>query len=259
MNKDIEQQPSPAYLEDELLEQIRSLPPRSVTHRKRREEKELKRRRFRKESDLNDDDYIDVDEQAEEEGEEQEQEDQEEQPRRPRKRSSFLLIQVILFTFLALILTFLLFWYWQEQKNLATQPVSDPFDRLVEQGAFHPVLTPEELEEDQEGPEQGEDGAAGQQKPSDERDSTSGGSPDDDQAGKDEEQKDAPSLEEQDSSVKEQKIIAEHTIQSGETLYRISVKYYGTGEYAEAIAEFNDITDKRKIRSGMVLQIPELP
>jgi hypothetical protein len=53
-------------------------------------------------------------------------------------------------------------------------------------------------------------------------------------------------------------IIAEHIVQSGETFYSITMKYYNSRKYMDALAEFNGITDIRDIKEGMKVKIPEV-
>ena len=60
------------------------------------------------------------------------------------------------------------------------------------------------------------------------------------------------------------KVIAEHTVKSGETLSHLSLKYYGSAvrEYWMHIYEFNKdlIGDNPSmVREGLTLSIPELP
>jgi nucleoid-associated protein YgaU len=47
-----------------------------------------------------------------------------------------------------------------------------------------------------------------------------------------------------------------HTVAPHETLYSISVKYYGNGKRVEDIAKLNGITDPNKIQVGQVLKLP---
>ena len=53
-------------------------------------------------------------------------------------------------------------------------------------------------------------------------------------------------------------ILGTHTVQSGDSLYKISRKYYGTGKYAGKIAEFNKMTLSSRIRVGQRLKLPRL-
>lgn len=47
-----------------------------------------------------------------------------------------------------------------------------------------------------------------------------------------------------------------YTVQAHDTLYSISVKFYGNGKKVKEIADMNGITDPNKISSGMVLKLP---
>ncbi|MDG5470672.1 LysM peptidoglycan-binding domain-containing protein [Jeotgalibacillus sp. ET6] len=48
---------------------------------------------------------------------------------------------------------------------------------------------------------------------------------------------------------------ATHTVQSSETLYRISVNYFGSGDWVEKIKELNGLSSN-EISEGQVLKIP---
>lgn len=48
----------------------------------------------------------------------------------------------------------------------------------------------------------------------------------------------------------------EYTVQSGDTLYDISNRYYGTGIYFDDIAEYNNIDDPNDIKAGDVIKLP---
>lgn len=253
MNKDIEPQPSPTNQEDEWLEQISSLPPRSVTHRKRREEQErlkkLAKRGRKKAEEEVEDEWIEETNWEEEVEDEVGEEESEKSKKKPRKRRSFLTIQIILFSFLALILAFLVFWYWQEQQNIATQAPTDPFDRFLEQGGLQPPVVLDEEEDVEPEEEQTQD-------PNDLSDENSLGEGSNDNQS-DESESDFLNGDKQ--SDPEDDILARHKIQAGETLYRISVNYYGTGQHADALAEFNGIKDKTNISTGTEIIIPKLP
>lgn len=47
-----------------------------------------------------------------------------------------------------------------------------------------------------------------------------------------------------------------HEVQSGENLFRISLLYYGTGEYAEELAKYNGLADSNDLYVGYKLIIP---
>lgn len=50
----------------------------------------------------------------------------------------------------------------------------------------------------------------------------------------------------------------EYTVQSGDTLYDISNRYYGTGIYFDEIAEYNDIEDPSHIMPGDTIKLPNI-
>lgn len=47
-----------------------------------------------------------------------------------------------------------------------------------------------------------------------------------------------------------------HIVQSGENLFRISILYYNSGEYYEALAKYNGLNSAEDIYAGMKLKIP---
>ena len=49
-----------------------------------------------------------------------------------------------------------------------------------------------------------------------------------------------------------------HEVAAGDNLHKISVKHFGSAEYAMAISQFNDLSDPNYIRVGDVVSIPEL-
>ena len=48
----------------------------------------------------------------------------------------------------------------------------------------------------------------------------------------------------------------EYTIQSGDTLYDIADRYYGSGIYFKDIAEYNDIENADQIKAGDKIKLP---
>ena len=50
----------------------------------------------------------------------------------------------------------------------------------------------------------------------------------------------------------------EYTVQTGDTLYDISDKYYGTGIYFDDIAEYNGIEDPSHIMPGDTIKLPNI-
>lgn len=52
------------------------------------------------------------------------------------------------------------------------------------------------------------------------------------------------------------KDVKEHKVQKGETLGKISQKYYNTATLAKALQQYNNIVDATKIREGQIIEIP---
>jgi phage tail protein X len=50
-----------------------------------------------------------------------------------------------------------------------------------------------------------------------------------------------------------------HVVASGETLWVISRRYFGTPAYVEAIADANHMDAPNRLRPGMLLVLPEIP
>lgn len=48
-----------------------------------------------------------------------------------------------------------------------------------------------------------------------------------------------------------------HVVKSGENLFRISLEYYGSGEYVEALATYNGLENANEIFAGLKLKIPD--
>lgn len=49
-----------------------------------------------------------------------------------------------------------------------------------------------------------------------------------------------------------------YVIQSGDNLYRISLKFYETGKYFEALALYNNLADVDDIYAGLKIEIPPI-
>ncbi len=49
-----------------------------------------------------------------------------------------------------------------------------------------------------------------------------------------------------------------YEFQDGDTLWKVSKIYYGTGNYWELLKDYNKIPDERKIRNGTLIRIPQL-
>lgn len=172
------------------------------------------------------------------------------------KTRRFPMIQMILFAFIALIAAFLVFYFWQQYDvPSSTKPYVDPLEssnqqeNQQDQGDFSEI--PEKdvsLEED--GDINNKEQDQGKEDISDNNQV-------------DKEPADKQPTDKQDSVVEEPKqgpaVRTIHTIQPGETMYSITMKYFGTSDYIEYLAEFNQINDIREIKSGMELKIPEKP
>ncbi|OEF98518.1 LysM peptidoglycan-binding domain-containing protein [Desulfuribacillus alkaliarsenatis] len=63
-------------------------------------------------------------------------------------------------------------------------------------------------------------------------------------------------LEEQIQQITLANQYKEHRVVRGETLWRISMQYYGTGRYVDDLARYNNLTNPRLIVSGTVIKIP---
>lgn len=53
--------------------------------------------------------------------------------------------------------------------------------------------------------------------------------------------------------------IAKHKVEAGETLYRISVKYYSSGRYANFLARHNNLNKPSDLISGTYIHVPFPP
>lgn len=60
------------------------------------------------------------------------------------------------------------------------------------------------------------------------------------------------------SSAGEITVLAHHRVLPGETLYSITMKYYGSKKYMDELAAYNGIGNNSNIRTGTVLKIPDL-
>ncbi len=56
---------------------------------------------------------------------------------------------------------------------------------------------------------------------------------------------------------KNNEALKQHVVAKGENLYRISLKYYDTGEFVEELAKFNGLNNPNDIFEGLVLEIPD--
>lgn len=66
------------------------------------------------------------------------------------------------------------------------------------------------------------------------------------------------SVQKQASASKKKRVIR-HRMQAGETLYRLSVRYYGTGKYQFYLARYNNIHNTQNVFVGSVVKIPMPP
>jgi len=55
------------------------------------------------------------------------------------------------------------------------------------------------------------------------------------------------------------KQIMKHKVQPGETLYRISIKYYHTGKYADYLTRYNGLGSPSQLVSGTYIRVPYPP
>jgi cytoskeletal protein RodZ len=195
----------------------------------------------------------------------EEETDQEEMER----EKNFPVIQVILYAFLALIAAFLIYWFLQQNQTApsATTPTTESQEESSsdEKGGATSDVGDEQVNKsnetdsdmsdaskdneeesavgdaDTEVVEESEDGV--EQNPQTEPTNT-------------EQSEESPDSQE---PVEEPSIIAEHTVQSGETLYSITMKYYSSKKYMYHLAEYNGIKDTRNIEAGTKLIIPAKP
>jgi cytoskeletal protein RodZ len=207
----------------------------------------------------------------------------EEMDQEMEREKSFPLIQIVLYTFLAIIAAFLIFWFWQENQTAPSS--TTPTDSQEE------VLQKEKDDSTSDTGDVGDDGSRetdsglSDQDEHDEGDSSKGGAGEgsgdgieqdpqtqadessDNQTQSNDTKSDQNSQEpgqsqESPSSqepVSESKIMAEHIVQPGETLYSITMKYYHSKKYMDYLAEYNGIKDTRNVEAGVKLMIPEKP
>lgn len=190
-------------------------------------------------------------------------EDKEEEEREPKRKRSFPFIQIFFYAFLACIIFFYAFWFYQErQQEVASTPTVDPFQNFINQG--NQQNQQEEPPQTETKDENTTSGGATEGATSDAEvdgaeeldqisDTPIAPKPSDDDAV---EPKDEENDENQNHFSPE--ILTEHIIQPNETMFRISMHYYGDAKYVEPLAKYNGIEDIREIRSGMMLIIPKL-
>ncbi|WP_157738003.1 LysM peptidoglycan-binding domain-containing protein [Aneurinibacillus soli] len=61
------------------------------------------------------------------------------------------------------------------------------------------------------------------------------------------------------ASVSKKKRVIRHRMQAGETLYKLSVRYYGTGKYQFYLARYNNIRNTQNVFVGSTVKIPMPP
>jgi LysM repeat protein len=59
--------------------------------------------------------------------------------------------------------------------------------------------------------------------------------------------------------VAKKKRVLRHRVQPGDTLYKISVMYYGTGKYQFYLARYNGIRDTGNVLAGSIVKVPLPP
>jgi cytoskeletal protein RodZ len=191
------------------------------------------------------------------------------------REKSFPLIQIILYAFLALIAAFLIYWFWHEnQSNPSTtapttesqeeSPQEDEGDTTTNMGDGEDEQSKEtDSDLNETSKNDMEESKVGETEPSDEesgegieQDPQTDEASDVQNPTSPEQAEESPSP---DESSEEPTIIAEHIVQSGETLYSITMKYYHSKKYMDHLAEYNGIKDIRNIETGTKLIIPEKP
>lgn len=204
--------------------EIGSLPPRHTKHGRRRPER-------------NRQDHIDV----------------------KSRNKGLYYIQIILYTFLALIAAVIVYYYVNTDSHeaMADKETADPLEIFLEREAQnHNKPDPRELsssvvEQQESVMEQQEDTATQEKKaPSEEPR---------EEVREEETDEQQPEIDQpaQDTST-QPKLRAVHTVQAGETLYSITMKYYKNKEYLNYVAQFNGIKDPTTdVKVGMKLSIPE--
>ncbi|WCN36757.1 LysM peptidoglycan-binding domain-containing protein [Aneurinibacillus uraniidurans] len=61
------------------------------------------------------------------------------------------------------------------------------------------------------------------------------------------------------ASPSKKKRVIRHRMQAGETLYKLSVRYYGTGKYQFYLARYNNIHNTQNVFVGSIVKIPMPP
>lgn len=186
------------------------------------------------------------------------------------KSKSFLYIQIILYTFLALIAAIIILYYANDQRidKVSDEPI-DPMENFLQKQAQNGTPSVGNLEPDSSQKEESTN--VTQDNKNQEIDITkdvpdlvrSEQKKDYTENGYNETSEERDRVEEPPQSSTpsstDPNIRLEHTVQSGETLYSITMRYYKSKTHLDYLAKFNGIKDPTTdIRVGMKLKIPEI-
>lgn len=128
-------------------------------------------------------------------------------------------------------------------------------------GGTSPVLEPSEKQEVNESQEKTDSDdtdsipESDDEGPVPEPDSPETVETDEEKKASNQEEDDAPS----DSKSGAETRIVTHKVRSGETLYRITMKYYHKKHYVDFLAAYNNLEDPREIYTGQAIKIPMPP
>lgn len=186
------------------------------------------------------------------------------------KPKRFPVIQMILFAFIALIAAFLVFYFYQQYNTPpTTKPYIDPVEGVNQQEdqveqKDSPKVAEEEVSLEDNGEINNNTEEQDQDKDKDkDKDNIKDSNQSDQENIKDSNQTAKETSEKQDQVTEEPKqaptVRTLHIIQPGETMFSITMKYFGSSDFIDYVAEFNQISDIREIKSGMELKIPEKP
>lgn len=187
-------------------------------------------------------------------------------------------IQIILYTFLALIAAIIIYYYvnTQQQETMMDKQAVDPLVSFLEQEAQNgnnanngelSLSTTEQTEENTFSEKQAQDAKeewTDEQQVKDVvaklpelvRPEQKKEYPEREYTGSSGEQDEIEEPPQETSS--QPKLKAVHTVQAGETLYSITMKYYSNKDYINYVAKFNGIKDPTTdVKVGMKLNIPE--
>lgn len=257
------------------------LPPRSVKHGRKQEQNNDYTNNLDDNKEWEDTESVEVTE---------ENMDEESGNANKKKHFKFPFIQIMLYTFLAFILTIIIYWAWEntmmkdffiagyetsseqeEETNIFinngsngesdesdTGNIDDDFNNNSEQ-----LEAPQQRDEDEadkrhhnQKEEDGttSNGTSGESR--DEKEQQNRSNSNEQKESEKESKKESEKNNEQDDV----KVIAVHTVQEGENLFRITMKYYGSNEHQDYIAQFNNINDpSTDVKVGMQIKIPEKP